>query len=43
MNHWVFVAAAYAATLIGVAGLMLWSWTAMRRAEAGLERIGRGT
>lgn len=33
MNHWPFVVAAYAATFVGTGGILLWSWTAMRRAE----------
>ena len=33
MNHWAFVTAAYAVTLIATAGLLLWSYRAMRRAE----------
>ena len=37
MNHWPFVLAAYAVTLIATAGLALWSWAAMRRAEADVE------
>jgi hypothetical protein len=34
MNPWPFVIAAYALTLVGTAVLTLWSWAAMRRAEA---------
>lgn len=34
MNPWPFVAAAYAVALLGTAGVALWSWRAMRRAEA---------
>jgi heme exporter protein CcmD len=33
MNPWPFVAAAYGATFLAAAGLALWSWLAMRRAE----------
>jgi len=33
VSQWVFVAAAYAVTLGGGAGLALLSWAAMRRAE----------
>lgn len=39
MNHWPFVFAAYAVTLIGTAGLASWSWAAMRRAEADAEAL----
>lgn len=41
MNPWPFVIAAYAATLIGTAGVALWSWAAMRRAEAEAARLGQ--
>lgn len=34
MSHWPFIYAAYAAALLGTAGLVLWSYAAMRRAEA---------
>ncbi|CAM3205968.1 Heme exporter protein D [Sphingomonas antarctica] len=33
MNQWAFVWAAYALTLGGTAVLVVWAWTAMRRAE----------
>lgn len=33
MNHWLFVASAYAVTLGGTGALALWAWAAMRRAE----------
>lgn len=33
MNHWAFVTAAYAVTLVATAGLVLASWRAMRAAE----------
>jgi hypothetical protein len=39
MNPWPFVIGAYALTLIGTGGLTLWSWAAMRRAEAEAERL----
>jgi len=39
MNHWPFVLAAYAVTLIGTVALGLWSWSAMRRAEADAEGL----
>ena len=33
MNQWHFVMAAYVATLLPTAGLLLWAYAAMRRAE----------
>ncbi|MBS0479674.1 MAG: heme exporter protein CcmD [Proteobacteria bacterium] len=33
MNHWAFVTAAYALTLVATAGLAFASWRAMRAAE----------
>ena len=42
MSHWPFIVAAYAVTLAGTAALVLWSWAAMRRAEAEADRLGRG-
>lgn len=41
MNHWPFVIAAYAVTLAGAGGLVLWSWSAMRRAEREGEKLKR--
>jgi hypothetical protein len=41
MNPLKFVAAAYAITFVGTAALTLWSWIAMRRAEADAEKLGR--
>jgi hypothetical protein len=41
MNHWPFIAAAYAIALAATGGLTAWSWSAMRRAEAEAERLGR--
>jgi Heme exporter protein D (CcmD) len=40
MNPWPFVIGAYAAAILGTLGLTLWSWAAMRRAEAEAERLG---
>ena len=37
MNHWPFIAASYALTLLGTLGLAGWSLMAMRRAEAEAE------
>ena len=34
MSHWPFIIAAYAASILGTAGLTVWSYAAMRRAEA---------
>ena len=39
MNPWPFVAAAYAAALLGTAGLLLSSYIAMRRAEREAEAL----
>ena len=39
MSHWTFVAAAYAVTVLGMCGLGLASWRAMRRAEAAAELL----
>ena len=33
MNHWPFIAAAYAVTLFGTLGVTGWAFAAMRRAE----------
>ncbi len=41
MNHWPFIIGAYALTVLGVAGVTLWSWTAMRRAETEADKLGR--
>lgn len=35
MNHWTFIAAAYAVTLGGIIAITVASWVAMRRAERG--------
>lgn len=34
MNHWPFIIGAYGLTILGTVGVTLWSWSAMRRAEA---------
>ncbi|WP_079247308.1 heme exporter protein CcmD [Sphingomonas turrisvirgatae] len=39
MNHWPFIIAAYVVTAIGVGGLSLASWIAMRRAERAAEAL----
>jgi len=41
MNPWPFVVAAYGIALVGTAALTLWSWIAMRRAEAEADALGR--
>jgi hypothetical protein len=41
MNHWAFVTAAYAVTVIGAGGFALLSWRAMRRAEATADALGK--
>ena len=39
MNPWPFIAGAYALTALATLGLTLWSWAAMRRAEAEAARL----
>jgi hypothetical protein len=39
MNPWLFIAASYALTIVAVTALALWSWGAMRRAEAEAARL----
>ena len=39
MNHWTFVTAAYAVTIVAVAALILWAYASMRRAEAAADRL----
>jgi hypothetical protein len=41
MNHWAFVTAAYAVTLIGTVGLAGWAWLSMRNAEAAADSLRR--
>lgn len=41
MNHWAFVTAAYAVTLLGTGGLALLSYLAMRRAEGAADTLRR--
>ncbi len=41
MNHWAFVIAAYAVTLLATAGLLAWSFASMRKAEAAAEELKR--
>ena len=39
MNHWPFIIAAYAITVAGLAGMTLYSYAAMRRAERAADAI----
>ena len=39
MSHWPFVIAAYAVTIGGVGGLVVWATASMRRAEGRLDRL----
>jgi hypothetical protein len=41
VDPWPFIAAAYALTLLGTAGLTLWSHRAMRRAEAEADAVSK--
>jgi hypothetical protein len=41
VNHWPFIIAAYGLSLLGTIGVTLWSWSAMRRAEAEAEAVRR--
>lgn len=41
MNHWPFIFAAYALTLLATLGVTLWSLAVMRRAEAEAEAVRR--
>ena len=43
MNHWDFIAAAYAVTAIGTLGLTWWTWAGMRRAERDADALRRGS
>lgn len=40
MDQWSFVLAAYAVTLAGTGGLLVWAYAAMRRAEQRADRLG---
>jgi hypothetical protein len=37
MNAWPFIIAAYTVAALGTVGMTLWSFVAMRRAEAAVE------
>ena len=41
MSHWPFIIGAYAVAILGTAGMTLWAWAAMRRAEADAEKMSR--
>ena len=41
MNAWPFIIGAYALSVIGMAGLVGWSLTSMRRAEKQADSLGR--
>jgi len=41
MNPWPFVIAAWSLTGVASAAVALWSWRAMRRAEADAEKLTR--
>jgi heme exporter protein CcmD len=41
MNHWAFVTAAYLVVAVAMAGLIGWSYVAMRRAEADADAARR--
>ena len=41
MNPWPFVIAAYAVTVAATTALLLWSYLAMRRAEASADALKR--
>ena len=41
MNHWPFIIAAYAVTLLATIGLVLHSWSEMRRTESDVEGLKR--
>jgi hypothetical protein len=41
MNSWPFIFAAYGIAIGGTAALTLWSWIAMRRAEAEADALAR--
>ncbi|MDP9414620.1 MAG: heme exporter protein CcmD [Pseudomonadota bacterium] len=41
MNHWPFIIAAYALTVLGLLGLSWWCWSSMRKAEGEAEALRR--
>lgn len=41
MNHWAYIVAAYAVTIVLTAGMTLWAFASMRRAERTVEALRR--
>ncbi|HVQ08534.1 MAG TPA: hypothetical protein VMS43_08870 [Allosphingosinicella sp.] len=41
VDPWPFIIAAYALTVAGTLGMALWSFAAMRRAEAEADAVGK--
>jgi hypothetical protein len=41
MNHWAYVVAAYAVAIVLTAGMTLWAFASMRRAERTVEALRR--
>jgi len=41
MNPWPFVTAAYAVCIVATAGLLLWAYSSMRKAEAAADALKR--
>jgi hypothetical protein len=41
VDPWPFIVAAYALTVLGTAGTTLWSYLAMRRAEADADALSK--
>ena len=39
MNHWPFIAGAYALTILATVAVTGWSWSAMRRAERDADKL----
>ena len=39
MNHWAFITAAYAATVVPVGALVIWAYASMRRAETAADKL----
>ncbi len=39
MNPWPYILAAYVITLGGAAAIGFWAWSAMRRAERGVDEL----
>jgi hypothetical protein len=40
MEPWTLIVSSYALTFVATTGLTLWSWVAMRRAEAEAAKLG---